>query len=44
MKTEQIIDFCFQKETKAITHIDRDALQKCELRPQEAHLKIKEIL
>jgi len=42
MKTEQIIDFCFQKETKAITHIDRDALQKCELRPQEAHLKIKD--
>jgi hypothetical protein len=41
MTTEQIISFCFEKETKPITRIDRDALQKCELRPQESHIKIK---
>ena len=42
MTTEQILDFCFRKETNPITRIDRDALQKCELRPQEAHIKIKD--
>ena len=41
MTAEQILDFCFRKETKPIAHIDRDALQKCELRPQEIHIKIK---
>ena len=42
MTDKEKIDFCFSKETKPITHIDREALQKCELRPQEAHIKIKD--
>ena len=42
MTDEQKIDFCFQKETKPITNIDPDAIQKCELRPQESHIKIKD--
>jgi hypothetical protein len=41
MKADQIVDFCFQKETSALKHLDHEAIRKSELRPQELHLELK---
>ena len=41
MTADQIVDFCFQKETSSIKWLDHEAIRKSELRPQELHLQLK---